>query len=67
MEQKEPTLNELCREYKEYRITESKKIALMTEEEQLNYYTNKQNEVEKSAKENNVQTVSFEEIFNEED
>ncbi len=65
--EKEPTLSELCKEYKEYRTKESKKIASMTEEEQVKYYTNKQDEVEKSAKENKLKTVSFEEMFNGED
>lgn len=63
--EKEPTLSELCKEYKEYRTKESKKIASMTEEEQVKYYTNKQEEVEKLAKENNIKTVSFDEILDE--
>ena len=67
MEQNEPTLKELCKEYKKYRINESKKITSMTEDEQANYYANKQEDVKKSAKENKMKTVSFEEIFNEED
>ncbi len=63
MEEKEPTLSELCEEYKKYRAEESKKLSAMSEEEQVKYYEKKQEEVEKLAKENNVKTVSFDEIF----
>ncbi len=63
--EKEPTLNELFEDYKKYRAEESKKLSSMTEEQQVDYYFNKQKEVEKMAKEKNIKTVSFNEIFNE--
>ena len=63
--EKEPTLNELFEDYKKYRAEESKKLSSMTEEQQVDYYFNKQKEVEKMAKEKNIKTVSFNEIFND--
>lgn len=62
---KEPTLSELCKEYRNYRNEESKKISNMSEQEQVKYYAKKQEEVEKLAKENNIKTVSFDEILDE--
>ncbi len=67
MNKKEPTLQEMCEDYKLYRSAEGKKLSKMTEEEQIAYYMNKQKEAKEMAEKSKMKTISFEEIFDEGD
>ena len=66
MEEKS-SLKKMFDDYKTYRSNESEKISKMSEEEQLEYYAKKQEEIAELAKKENLKTVSFEELLNSED
>ena len=63
---KEPTLKELCQDYKNYRQEKDKMLSKLSQEEQVQYLDNLQQQAKKDAKEKGLKTVSFDDLFGDE-
>lgn len=61
--EKQPTLKELCDDYKAYRQEKDKILSTLNHAQQVEYLDNIQQQVKTDAKEKGLKTVSFDDLF----
>jgi len=64
---KEPTIEEMCVDYKNYRALEDEKIAKMSKEQRIEYMKQKHDNAINQAKADGMKVVSLAELLEGED